>query len=68
MRHIQSYLIRLTSNIIDEIGGNVVLQLVIYNAVNLVKVEKELVDMKNFLFRTSWFAHCISLMLEDIKK
>ena len=44
------------------------MQVITNNASNYVKVKMKLMKKRRRLWRTPYAAHCIDLMLEDIKK
>jgi hypothetical protein len=54
--------------VVDEIGEEKVVQVITDNGSNYVLAGKLLQDKRPHLYRTPCVAHCIDLMLEDIKK
>lgn len=64
----KEYIFRLMDKVVDEIGEENVVQIVIDNEIAFKVAGKLLMDKRKHLYWTPCAAHCIDLILEDIEK
>lgn len=63
----KEYLFKLMDKVIDEIGENHIVQIVMDNEASFKAAGKILMNMREHLYWTPCATHCIDLMLEDIE-